>query len=285
MSEKVEGLDYVVCQICGKHFRQISQSHLNKHNITFSEYVKKYPNAQTILDSVRDKIRDNHADFNGENNPNFGLKRSDESRERSSNAASKRYEDPKEHDKTSKSLIGKCPTPSGKDNCGFKMEVGVVCEWCGDIFDVKPGKVDKRRFCSNKCADKANIGHESYQTLESRIKLSCTQRGISIEDFDGFITPEHEKLRKSPEYAQWRTTIFKRDNYTCQQCGRRGGIYLNCHHILPYRDYPEPEYSLNPDNGITLCVECHRETFGKEYDFMSTYLGKIFDDKAAKIWN
>ena len=270
MSEEIEGRDYIVCQICKKHFKHISQSHLNKHNITFDKYVEMYPDAQTMSDSTRNKIGDNHADFSGENNPNFGLKRSDESRERSSNAAYKRYEDPKEHEKTSESLIGKCPTPSGKDNWGFKMEIGVICEWCGNIFDVKPGKVDKRRFCSNECADNAHIGHESYQTLEGRIKLSCYQRGISVEDFDGFITPEHDRFRKSPEYAQWRTTIFERDDYTCRECGQRGGD-LNGHHLLPYRDYPDPQFSLNPKNGITLCVNCHRKTFGKEYEFWCRY--------------
>ena len=59
MSEKIEGRDYVVCQICGKKFKQITQKHLNKHSITFSEYIKKYPCVLTILDSVRDKIGDN----------------------------------------------------------------------------------------------------------------------------------------------------------------------------------------------------------------------------------
>jgi hypothetical protein len=35
----------VVCQICGKSFLVISPLHLKKHNIIFSDYVKRYPNA------------------------------------------------------------------------------------------------------------------------------------------------------------------------------------------------------------------------------------------------
>ena len=67
MSEEIEGVDYVVCQICGNHFKQITQKHLNKHNITFRMYVEKYPNILTILDSVRVKIGTNHIDFPGLN--------------------------------------------------------------------------------------------------------------------------------------------------------------------------------------------------------------------------
>ena len=35
----------VVCQICGKSFLVISPLHLKKHNISFGDYVKRYPNA------------------------------------------------------------------------------------------------------------------------------------------------------------------------------------------------------------------------------------------------
>jgi len=35
----------VACQICGKSFMTISPQHLKKHNIKFSDYFKRYPNA------------------------------------------------------------------------------------------------------------------------------------------------------------------------------------------------------------------------------------------------
>ena len=101
-------------------------------------------------------------------------------------------------------------------------------------------------------------------------QISATLQGVSLEDWDGFSGNERKKFVASVEYIQWRTTVFQRDDYTCQECGTRGGD-LNVHHILPYRDYPEPNFSLNTKNGITLCVECHRETFGKEYEFWCRY--------------
>ena len=100
-------------------------------------------------------------------------------------------------------------------------------------------------------------------------------------NWKGGITTDRNKFMGSEEYRKWRISVFERDNYTCQQCGRRGGD-LNCHHILPYSDYPE--YSDNINNGITLCVECHYKTFKKEYDFVFDYLGKIFDNKGIKIF-
>jgi hypothetical protein len=101
-------------------------------------------------------------------------------------------------------------------------------------------------------------------------QISASLQGVSLEDWEGFISDERRQFMASQEYAQWRTTIFERDDYTCQECGQRG-CDLNGHHLLPYRDYPDPQFSLNPKNGITLCVECHRKTFGKEYEFWCRY--------------
>ena len=121
-----------------------------------------------------------------------------------------------------------------------------------------------------------------HPTLESRIKNSCSHRGITIEEFDGF--SEHQKREFYGElfYSEWRISVFERDNYTCQICGNRGG-YLECHHILPVRDYPE--FVITENNGVTLCRDCHRPIYPNEMDLMPEFLGKIFDDKAAEIWN
>ena len=65
--------------------------------------------------------------------------------------------------------------------------------------------------------------------MENRIASSCRQRGISIEEFDGFLTTENSRIRNSSKYFDWRDDVFKRDNYTCQCCGQVGGK-LNAHH-------------------------------------------------------
>lgn len=102
-------------------------------------------------------------------------------------------------------------------------------------------------------------------------------------NWKGGITSDRGKFMGSDEYKQWRTSIFERDDYTCQECKLRGGT-KHPHHILPWCDYPESEYSLNIDNGITLCPDCHYKTFKKEYNFVSKYLGIIFDLKGIDFF-
>jgi transposase len=72
---------------------------------------------------------------------------------------------------------------------------------------------------------------------------------------------EPREERKLLEYKLWVEAILKRDNYTCQKCGKRGKK-LEVHHIFNWADYPELRYAI--DNGITLCRECHRE-FHKQF--------------------
>ncbi len=45
---------------------------------------------------------------------------------------------------------------------------------------------------------------------------------------------------------------YKRDNYTCQDCGKRGGL-IHAHHINPYAISKNNDL----DNLITLCGSCH----------------------------
>jgi hypothetical protein len=57
-----------------------------------------------------------------------------------------------------------------------------------------------------------------------------------------------------------RRSIFKRDNYTCQDCGSEDES-LNAHHIEPVSENPSKVHDT--DNGVTLCVECHAERHPK----------------------
>lgn len=66
--------------------------------------------------------------------------------------------------------------------------------------------------------------------------------------------------RYTPEYKKWRKSVFERDEYTCQKCGRKGGI-LNAHHIKEWAKYPN--YRFEIENGITLREDCHRAVHRK----------------------
>lgn len=58
---------------------------------------------------------------------------------------------------------------------------------------------------------------------------------------------------KARNYDQWRQSVFKRDKYTCVNCGTHDE--LTADHILPRRLYPQ--LALEIDNGRTLCTHCH----------------------------
>lgn len=67
--------------------------------------------------------------------------------------------------------------------------------------------------------------------------------------------------RQTKEYKNWREKVFKRDNYTCKKCGKRG-VEIQAHHVKPWALYPALRYEVN--NGITLCNDCHKEIHKKE---------------------
>ena len=104
------------------------------------------------------------------------------------------------------------------------------------------------------------------------MEMGKNQQGSNNGRWNGGITTENMKIRFSQEYKNWRTSIFKRDNYTCQNCGVYGGE-LNAHHIKSFSDFIEERFNI--DNGITLCVDCHKET--------NTYGWKAFNSALDKI--
>lgn len=112
-----------------------------------------------------------------------------------------------------------------------------VCEICGGLCRPKGNR--ETRFCSIACRETGR------------------PRGPDHHNWNGGVTSENEKARKSRRYADWRGAIFFRDNYTCQLCGERGGK-LHADHIKPFSLFPELRFDL--ENGRTLCIDCHRKT-------------------------
>ena len=67
-----------------------------------------------------------------------------------------------------------------------------------------------------------------------------------------------------------RIATLMRDNYTCQECGKKN-CRLEAHHIVPRR----LKGSDSIGNLITLCDKCHDKTEGKEEKFIEKYQNKI----------
>lgn len=85
-------------------------------------------------------------------------------------------------------------------------------------------------------------------------------------------TPNINKsVRGIYEYKKWVSDVFKRDNWTCQTCAKRG-VILEAHHIKSFalilkeneiRSLDEAiscKELWDINNGVSLCKECHKLT-------------------------
>lgn len=95
---------------------------------------------------------------------------------------------------------------------------------------------------------------QRYASIEERIKARERLKGNKGSNWQGGLTAINKLLRNSMFFRLWREKIFKRDNWTCQECSQRGGE-LHPHHIKPFANYPKLRFEI--DNGITLCRDCH----------------------------
>ena len=100
-------------------------------------------------------------------------------------------------------------------------------------------------------------------SIEHRNKLSQSKLKEKSHFWKGGVTEINKKIRSSIEYRLWREAVFKRDNWNCVWCGKKGRIEAD--HIKPFAYFPEFRFAI--DNGRTLCRECHKttDTYGRKY--------------------
>jgi len=110
-------------------------------------------------------------------------------------------------------------------------------------------------------------GFLSYMQTKKFIE---SHTGENNNNWKGGISSENQKIRNSSEYKEWRKSVFKRDNYTCQVCGKRGGN-LQVHHLESFAG--SPELRLNIDNGITVCEEHHKSNIKGSFHNVYGYNG------------
>lgn len=157
----------------------------------------------------------------------------------------------------------------GKRNPNYGR-VDYNCDGCETELKIHPYRLEHQRyiFCSNDCY-KENIGQYFSQENSSNWNSSLTYEERIIG-------------RNYPEYENWRGSVFKRDDYTCQCCHDDTGGNLIGHHILNYSEHDH--LRVDTDNGITLCEKCHIEyhnTYGytknnreQLNEFMNNYQNK-----------
>lgn len=135
---------------------------------------------------------------------------------------------------------------------------------------------------------KASIEWREMAAALKRGKIRS--RGALAPNWKGGLSSITQTFKNSLEYKDWRYKVYKRDDFTCLECQKRGGK-LNVHHIIPFSmikryvimffgqediiakliKFP---LTLDTSNGVTLCESCHKKT--------DTYLKTVSPDVANR---
>lgn len=155
----------------------------------------------------------------------------------------------------------------------------VECVVCGSKYEVVRSRLDKTKYCSIRCkhigmrlkAKKRHLKfckqcHTIFAAEKKREKYCSGYCGrtvqsnlISLENHPHWNNGSKSKRQRAMNcrgYIKWRKDVFRRDQWTCQECGQVGWK-LNAHHIKSWSNCKELRYNIS--NGITLCKKCHDE--------------------------
>lgn len=156
----------------------------------------------------------------------------------------------------------------GAENNKWKGgQIEKACLICSKNF-----RVDRYRANAKTCSIECSKLYRKSE--EFRLHLSEIQRSKISEEMKvvhDILTQFISSVRKSARYGIWRERIFKRDNFTCQLCGKRGGklqadhieavsVIIVKNKIKTYEEAMACSELWNLANGRTLCRPCHYKT-------------------------
>jgi len=125
--------------------------------------------------------------------------------------------------------IGRIPHNKGKGNISFR------CKACGvEVID-KPYR--RKLTCSKACRD----------------RMMTEARGENHWNYkDGGIA-SIQRERMWAKTTEWRKKVLERDGFKCARCSATKRLVA--HHLDGWAKHPELRH--DPDNGVTLCHDCH----------------------------
>ena len=130
-------------------------------------------------------------------------------------------------------------------------QIKTRCDYCNKLFVAKESELkrNKHHYCSRECYGSDYKNH--YSDKNSSNWSGGKQR---------------ERHNGSYKYSDWRLKVYERDNFTCQNCGQKGGK-LNAHHIFKWSEYNSLRFELW--NGITLCEKCHKKEHSTKQEVLN----------------
>ena len=179
-------------------------------------------------------------------------------------------------------------------NKGRKLnpDVEKICQniKCSKPFIVPYNRINTAKYCSRKCLCTCNgimVGKlgllkgikRAFIKHPWNIKISEKRRGkpsLKIRgennwNWKGGISSLNNKISSCINSMEWTRDVYKRDDWTCVKCDKRGGD-LCAHHIRPFsviikqnnikslEDADKCDELWDINNGQTLCKNCHKKT-------------------------
>ncbi len=141
---------------------------------------------------------------------------------------------------------------------------------------------ENTRYHSQETKEKISAGCTKYfsehdghwlgkkMSVEARKKMSTSRLGVKSPQWRNVNRPLVLWIRNCFEYRLWRSDVFTRDRFSCQDCGDDRGGNLRAHHFVSFSNIMqkneisskaqavECEELWNINNGITLCSDCHK---------------------------
>jgi hypothetical protein len=179
------------------------------------------------------------------------------------------------------------------------MRVNKICENCKKEFWVHNYRENEAKYCCHSCYGESKKGKSPWNKgikwpemmgknnpakrpeVREKIRLSQLGKNNSMYgkreskagNWKNGATLKNQGIRMTADYKIWREKVFKRDDYTCRECGYNSNydeifIPLMAHHIFSVaklRDNNLYHHIFNIDNGITLCKSCHDVIHGKSF--------------------
>lgn len=143
---------------------------------------------------------------------------------------------------------------------GLSIAIIKKCETCGkDYYNYQ-----NERFCSMKCSGISRAGVPLSGPHREALKgQRLHTRGENSHRWKGGCK---SRQRSRHEYVEWRTAVYKRDGYSCVDCGKKSSkglaIYLEAHHIKHWAKHIGLRFEV--ENGVTLCKQCHIDRHKQE---------------------
>ena len=155
--------------------------------------------------------------------------------------------------------IRSCGCIKNKDLTGHRFGRLTVLGLAEDM-----GDYNKRYWrCKCECGNYSKVKTENLMSGNSN-SCGCVRLeylGKNHPNYNPNIPDEERFNRRGNDHKLWSRQVLSQNDYTCQICSQHGGN-LNAHHLNGWNAFPEQRFDL--DNGVTLCVDCHKD-FHKMY--------------------